>query len=170
MKILYKTWGWVFIRPLRWFTHRIMCASFGPRLLPERNQLWPHYGPCFYAPNLHWWLLYKTFGKFSLWLHWDAWRVFCDWTGGYRRTYPWPARAVHLIGKTLSYPYNGGACYHCASEHGDPVELSDDDTGKYFKLTDSGTESTPDGTNHWFKGITTCPKCGYQQEYGDGSL
>lgn len=172
MKIIYQLRGWALIRPIRWFTRKISMASFGLTVKFEKD---PYYHPEFSRskykwPNLHWWILYKTVGKFSLWLRWDAWRVFCNWEGGWRRTFPWPAAVVYKIGKTLSYPYHGGECYHCASDAGDPIELSEDETGKYFTLTDSGTSSTPDGIDHWFRGITTCCKCGYKQEYGDGSL
>jgi hypothetical protein len=119
-------------------------------------------------PNPHQWLLYQTVGKFFIWLKWDGWRPFCDWTGGYRRTYPLIARILHKIGKTMSYSFHGGECYHCAWDDGDPGVLSESD--EHFKVIETGTSSTPDGTDHWFRGIATCPRCGYESEYGDGSL
>jgi hypothetical protein len=170
-RLLYSFYGWVFIRPIRLFFWKVASASFGPRWLPRKNKMYPHYGSMFDWPNFHWWALYKTVGKFCLWLYWDGWRPFCDWTGGYRRTYPWIARFIKAIGETTAgQAFYGGRCYHCNSTDGNPLDLSEDETGKYFTLTASGSEGTPDGTNHWFQGITTCPKCGYKQEYSDGSL
>lgn len=165
-KLFFKLYGWVFIRPIRWFFGQ-MVRNTSLRLLPEKDDCWG----CWRMPNMHWWALYKTVFKFYKWLYWDAWRVFCDWTGGYRRTYPLIARIIYKIGATTSgYSISGGQCYHCGSEHGNPTELSDDDTGKYFKLLATWTVGTLDGTDHRFRGITTCPICGYKQEYEDGSL
>lgn len=164
MKTFWNIFGWIVIRPIRKIMWWATKGSFGLRLWPKKE--WGEWK----LPNLHYWVLYKTLGNFSTWLYWDAWRVFCDWTGGFRRTYPWPAKLVHSIGKTLAWCFYGGSCYHCGSFENDPSSLSEDETGTSFKLTDSGTSQTYDGTDHWFRGITTCQKCGYQQEYGDSSL
>lgn len=164
-KFLYKSRGWIFIRPLRWFMWKISASSFGIRWKPERS-----WDGSWRMPNIHWWIMYKTVGKFFLWLKWDAWRVFCNWEGGWRRTFPLPARIIHRIGTVACYSFYGGTCYHCGSVDGEKSGLSEDETGRFFKLTDSGTSYTPDGTDHWFRGITTCPRCGYQGEYGDSSL
>jgi len=168
MKLFYKTIGWIFIRPVRWFFRNMATACY-PRWLPRKNSMYPYYGLKYSMPNIHWYVLYKTVFKFFSWLNWDAWRVFCNWEGGWRRTYPLPARIVHWIGQsTAGYAANGGRCYHCNSEDGNPGDLVEDE--KYFTVTDSGSNATMDGTDHWFKGIATCPKCGHKSEYGDSSL
>lgn len=170
-KQFYWLFGWIIIRPIRWFFFRQISASFGARWWFEKNDMWPYYGKKYRAPNFHWWILYKTIFNFFCWLDNEAWRPFCDWTGGWRRTYPFIAKVIHKIGKiTTGATIYGMQCYHCASDAGCQVELSDDETGKYFKLTDSWTEGTENGTDYRFRGITTCPKCGYQAEYEDGSL
>jgi hypothetical protein len=155
-------YGWMFIRPLRWMSRQSVRGSFGLRLKPEKS--WDGWR----GPNLHLWLWYKTYGKFFLWMEGYAWRNFCDWTGGSRRTYPLIARVIHKVGRTMSYGLRGGECFHCASEAGDQVELASGD--EHFKCIDSWTCSTQDGTDHRFRGITTCPRCGHQAEYEDGSL
>jgi len=143
-----------------------MVRAAYPRWKIEKHE---YFGWTF--PNIHWWLLYLTVFRFFKWLNYDAWRPFCDWTGGYRRTFPFMARIIHRIGATTSgYAIGGGQCFHCGSEEGDQVELSQDDTGKYFKLERSWSEGTMDGTDHRFCGITICPKCGYEDHYEDGSL
>jgi len=38
------------------------------------------------------------------------------------------------------------------------------------ELEEAWTEGTQEGTDHRFRGITTCPKCGFKAEYEDGSL
>ena len=167
MRWLFYIYGWIFVRPRRWlFWKMISNGSFGIRWFPYKYEYWG-----WRYPNVHWWILYKTIFKFFSWLFLEGWRPFCDWTGGYRRTYPWMARFIHWIGRTTA----GNAiyyqeCYHCGFEAGDPVYLSEDETGTTFILTDCGTSCTPDGTDHWFNGITICPKCGFKQEYSDGSL
>jgi len=164
MKAFYVAFGWVFVRPIRFAFNRMICASCGPRWLPEKHDYlgWE-------MPNLHWWILYKTVFRFFKWLHYDAWRVFCDWTGGHRRTFPLIARVIKWIGSTTAgFAISGGRCFHCGSEEGDPLELSESESS--FELIDCGSSSTMDGTDHWFRGITTCPKCGYRSEYSDGSL
>ena len=165
MKKLRWLYGWIFVRPRRWFFWKMICASC-PQWKIEKH---PYYGWSF--PNIHWHVLYKTVFKFFKWLYWDAWRPFCDWTGGYRRTYPLIARIIHRIGATTAgYAISGGECYHCASENGDQLELSDDESGKTFKLERAWTSATQDGTDHRFCGTTICPDCGYEQYYEDGSL
>lgn len=163
-EMAFKTYGWVVIRPLRWFFWKMACNTT-LYILPKRD----FFG--WLLPNIHWWALYKTVFKLFEWINYEAWRPFCDWTGGYRQTYPFIARVIHNIGKTTAgYAISGGQCYHCGSEEGCPVELSDDDTGEQFQLLETWTSSTPDGIDYRFRGITICPKCGYKQEYEDGSL
>lgn len=166
MTFIYQLRGWLLIKPLRWAFHRMICTSYGFRIVPRKDEFWG-----WQMPNIHWWILYKTVFRFFLWLDLEAWRYFCDWTGGWRQTYPLIARIIHKVGKsTAGYVISGGECYHCAADEGCQVELSQDETGKAFKLIESWSEGTQDGTDHRFRGITTCPKCGYQSEYEDGSL
>lgn len=169
MMNIYVIRGWIFVRPIRWFTRKVSSGTY-LRLWPKKCE---YYHPEFYPykydmPNLHWWALDKTFGRFTRWIYWEWWRPFCDWTGGWRRTYPPIASFIHEVGRFLTYPYYGGACYHCAAVDADPSELTESD--ETFQLTDSGTSYTPEGTDHWFRGITTCPHCGYKSEFGDSSL
>jgi len=163
-RVFWYYFGWVIIRPLRKLSHWTAKGSFGLRILPKKS-FWG-----WQLPNIHYWILYKTLGKFFLWLKWDGWRPFCDWTGGYRRSYPLIARIIHKIGTTMSWGFHGGECYHCANEEGDQVNLADDDTGTTFKLLEAWDSATENGTDHRFKGITICPYCGYEDEYEDGSL
>lgn len=164
-KTFFCIYGWIVIRPIRWLFWKMACNT-SLRLLPERD--WDNR---WRLPNIHWWILYKTVFKFFKWIYYDAWRPFCDWTGGYRRSYPLIARIIHTIGKTTAgFTISGGQCYHCGSEEGCPVDLSCDDTGKYFKLLETWKVSTMDGVDYRFRGITICPKCGYEEEYEDGSL
>lgn len=164
MKIAFKTYGWIAIRPTRWFFLKMVCNT-SLTVMPKRDLFgWR-------SPNIHWWLMYKTVFKFFSWLNYEAWRPFCDWTGGFRRSYPLAARIIHKIGKTTAgYAISGGQCHHCGSEEGCQVALSEDDTGERFKLVETWETSTPDGTDYCFRGITICPKCGYEAEYEDGSL
>lgn len=166
-RLFYITYGWIVIRPIRWFFWKMIAnGSFGLKLIPRKNERWERWE----WPNLHWWILYITVFRFFNWVNWDAWRVFCNWGGGYRRSYPWIARLIHSIGKTTAgFAIRGGQCFHCGSEDGCPVELSQEE-GPYFELKKTWSVGTMDGTDHRFYGITTCPKCGYQQEYEDGSL
>lgn len=157
-RCFWNIYGWIFIQPLRWFTSNIARASCGIRWLPEKNIYHGGYN----WPNPHWRLLYKTVWPMFKWLNWNALHKF--------KKLPWLANVLHKIGKTFAFSFYGMECFHCASDDGCPVELSCDETGKYFKMTRSGVSSTDLGTDYWFEGITTCPKCGYQQEYGDSSL
>ncbi|MFA5300087.1 MAG: hypothetical protein WC389_18020 [Lutibacter sp.] len=165
MKILRYIYGWILVRPRRWFFRNMICAAYPQwKIKKEYDGRWS-------MPNIHWHILYMTIFKFFKWLYYDGWRPFCDWTGGYRRTFPLIARIIHKIGQTTSgYTISSGECFHCGSDAGDQFELSEDETGKYFKLIDYGTSYTPDGTDHWFRGITICPKCGHKEEYSDSSL
>lgn len=164
MKWLFILRGYIFIRPIRWLFWRMVWAA-NLRLLPKRD-----WDGTWIFPNLHWWLLYKTVFRFCKWLDWEAWRPFCDWSKGYRSSYPLIARLVHSVGAaTAGYAISGGACYHCASTEGDPVLLSESEN-KYFKIVNSGVTSTPDGVDHWFEAETICPKCGWTDYYSDGSL
>lgn len=171
MKLIYQIRGWVLIRPLRVLSRACVKGSFGLRLKIRRNEFYiPGYNGRYEWPNLHYWLLYKTVGKFSTWLYFNGWRFLCDWTGGYRRTYPLPARILHKIGQTLSYGFYGNECFHCAADEGDPGNISEEPNSIYFELTESGSNATEDGTDHWYRGITTCPKCGYKDTFSDSSL
>lgn len=176
MTTFFYWYGWLFVRPRRWFFWKMIDeGSFGIRWMPKRNEWWTSETSEFYRkymwPNLHWWLLYWTIFKFCKWLYWDGWRPFCDWTGGFRRTYPWIARAIHKFGQTTAgYAISGGECFHCGSDDGDQVDLSEDETGTNFILEETWSVGTQEGTDHRFRGITICPKCGYRAEYEDGSL
>jgi hypothetical protein len=142
-------------------------GSFDIRWWPEYDEIWEKWK----LPNIHWWILYNTIFKFFKWLYYEAWRVFCDWTGGYRRTFPLIARIIQRIGSTTAgYVIIGGECYHCASREGCQYDLSEDETGENFKLINTWTVGTEYGTDYRFCGITICPKCGHQSEYEDGSL
>jgi hypothetical protein len=157
--------GYLFVRPRRWFFHKLICNCY-PHWLPRKDDY------CGWRmPNIHWWLLYRTAFKFCKWLHYDAWRPFCDWTGGWRRSFPWPARLIKRIGDTTAgYAISGGECYHCGSPEGNQVDLSDDETGTVFKLESTWSVGTQEGTDHRFCGTTICPMCGYEAYYEDGSL
>lgn len=165
MKHIHFVLGWIFVRPRRWFFWKMSCASFGVRVLPTHDE---YFG--WKAPNIHWWILYKTLFNFFYWLDTDAWRYFCKW-GNVRLTYPLIARVIHKIGKTtVGYAVHGGECFHCGSEEGNPVYLSDDESGKTFVLKETWSVPTPDGTDYCFAGTTICPKCGYESYYQDSSL
>ncbi len=160
--------GFIFVRPRRWFFWKmIACGSFGLQLIPRYDECLRRWR----FPNIHWWILYQTIFGFCTWLHYDGWRPFCDWTGGYRRSFPWIARAIKKIGTTTAgFAISGGECFHCGSEKGNQVDLADDETGETFKLERAWTVSTPDGTDYRFCGTTICPVCGYEGYYEDGSL
>ena len=166
IKRLRYAYGWAFVRPRRWAFSR-MVWSYRPIWWFRRHE-WSGLE----WPNIHWWILYCTVFRFCEWLHWRAWHAFCRHDErGYVKPIPLVAKVLRRIGETTSgWAVSGGECFHCASRDGNPVELSDDDTGTTFILEDSGTCSTDMGTDHWFRGTTICPKCGYRQEYGDGSL
>lgn len=159
--------GWVFVRPIRWLFHRMTGGCY--------LQKWPTkaFDGHWCMPNYHWWLLYCTVFRFFNWLSDDAWRPFCAWSGpgGSRSSFPLSARIIHKIGRTTAgYAISGGACFHCASEDGDPVELSEDETGRTFRLEKSWSVATMDGTDYRFCGTTVCPACAYESHYEDGSL
>lgn len=160
--------GWIFVRPRRWFFSRmVMRGSHVIQWLPMRDDCWN----CWILPNIHWWMLDRTIFQFFKWLHYEAWRPFCDWTGGYRRTMPWIARAIKRIGDTTAgYAIHGGECFHCGHPEGCQVELSEDGTGVFFKLEKTWVEGTQNGTDYRFRGKTICPMCGYGATYEDGSL
>jgi hypothetical protein len=140
-------YGWVFIRPLRWLSHKAIMGSFGIRWLPEKS--WDGWR----MPNLHLWFWYKTYGKFACWLKNDAWRPFCDWTGGWRKTFPLHARIIKKIGEALVWHFHGYQCYHCSHDAGSQGDLSEDETGATFKLLETGTSATENGTDHWFRAV-----------------
>lgn len=175
MKIIWYIYGWIFVRPRRWFFGKMLWkGSFGLRLWFKRNEYWCKDFDSFCDkwkwPNLHWWILYKTVFNFCSWLYWDGWRPFCKW-GNVRLTYPPIARMLHCFGlATAGYHISGMQCFHCGSPKGCQVDLSEDDTGKTFILEKSWSISTQDGTDHRFCGTTICPVCGYKQYYEDGSL
>lgn len=157
--------SWLTVRPRRWFFHKLSCASFGARWWFKREFFgWVY-------PNIHWWLLYQTVWRFLRWFNDDAWRYFCTWENGWLKKKPLIAKIIHRIGETtVGERSHGGECYHCASKEGCQVELSEDETGKFFVLEKSWSEGTMDGTDHRFCGTTICPKCGYKSYYEDGSL
>ncbi len=160
-------YGWLFIRPRRWVFNKMGWASTGLRWKPEKdwNNKW-------IWPNPHWWILYKTVYKFCKWLEWDGWRPFAVWGEHRLKKHTFISKFLKWIGETTTgYYYR--ECYHCAAKGCAPVELSngEPENEDYFILKDSGSSYIPgEGTDHWFHGITICPKCGYRQEYGDGSL
>jgi hypothetical protein len=143
-----------------------MITNTSPMWLPEWNDCWGRYD----WPNIHWWILYKTVFKFFKWLNYDAWRPFCKW-GRIRLTFPLIARIIQRIGQTTAgYAISGGECFHCSSEKGAPVDLSNDETGIKFILEREWSEGTENGTDYRFCGTTICPVCGYKRYYEDGSL
>lgn len=157
--------GWFFVRPRRWLFWR-MVGSCYVRWLPEHDD---YFG--WKMPNVHWWILYITVFKFFCWLHYDAWRPLCTWKDGWLHHTPCYAEWIQRIGQTTAgSAISGGECFHCASKDGNQVDLADDETGMTFILTDSGTTGTQDGTDHWFCGITICPRCGFRSDYRDSSL
>lgn len=174
--------AWLTVRPRRWFFWRCIAkGSFGVRWIPTRREEWDKYHPrhererteleMIEWPNVHWVFAYHTVFAFFKWLYWDGWRPLCRWGPRCRETFPWYARLVRKIGQTTAgAAISGGECYHCGSDHGCPVNLADDETGTTFILEETGTSATADGTDHWFRGTTICPKCGYCQEYSDSSL
>jgi hypothetical protein len=165
MKRLRYLLAWILVRPRRWFFRRMVWSCY-LRVLPRRES-WGEWS----LPNVHWWLLYKTVFRFFKWLHYDAWRPFCDWNGGIRQTMPWPARLIKRIGGTTAgEAISGWECYHCAAVEGCQLKLSEDETGRFFKDVKSWTSATMDGTDHRFSGTTVCPKCGYENYFEDGSL
>ena len=164
-KVFY-TYGWIFVRPRRWFFWR-MVGSCYLIILPKK-------GVCndIRWPNIHWWLLYKTVFRFFRWLNYDAWRPFCKWDKHrYLSSQPLIARIIQRIGQTTAgYAIHGLECHHCGSEKGDPIDLSSDNDENTFILEKTWTTATEDGTDHRFCGTTICPVCGYQSYYEDGSL
>lgn len=167
MPNIFKIYGYIFVRPRRWFFRKMFGGSY-LRILPKRED---YFG--WRMPNIHWWILYRTIFRLFKWMYWDAWRKLCTYENGWLKHKPFIAKIIHRVGSTTAgFAISGGECFHCSSVDGNPVYLSDPDyeNGEYFELTESGVSSTQEGTDHWFKGITTCPRCGYKQEYGDGSL
>lgn len=174
--------AWLTVRPRRWFFRNCIAhGSYGARWIPRRREAWDnfHWGKgrerkpweMIEWPNLHWWIAYKTIFAFFRWLYWDGWRPLCKWGQRSLETIPRYAQLVKKIGQTTAgAAINGGECYHCASDEGDPVDLCADETGATFILEATGTSATMDGTDHWFRGTTICPKCGFRQGYSDGSL
>ena len=143
----------------------MLLGSFGLRLMPEKHEWrgWEY-------PNLHWWILYHTVFNFCCWLNYDAWRPLCKWDRVLIHK-PLIAKIIHRIGQTTAgFVIGGGECFHCGSPEGCQVELSNDESGQFFKLKDTWSVGTMDGTDHRFSGTTICPKCGYQGYYEDGSL
>lgn len=171
IRLIYVLRGWILIRPIRIITRMGVRGSFGLRLKIRKNEfhIKGHNGR-YEWPNLHHWLIYKTVGKLSTWLYLQGWRPLCRWGKRGRETYPLAARIVHKIGQTLAYPYYGNECFHCAADAGDPGNITDDLNSKYVEIIASGSDATEDGTNHWFRCETTCPKCGYKDTFSDSSL
>jgi len=158
------------VRPIRWFFWKMIAkGSFGIRLKPEKHEFFG----CWQLPNVHWVILYKTVFKFFCWLYYEAWRPFCDWTGGWRQSYPPIARFIHWIGaSTAGYAVSGSRCYHCNSEEGCQTHICDEYENNPFLISRVKTwsQATMDGTDYRFSCTTKCPKCGYKSTYEDGSL
>lgn len=157
--------SWVLVRPRRWFFQR-MAWNGDLRLRWKKSWdgrwIWP---------NPHWWTLHWSVFAFCRWLCYDAWRPLSKWGDRGLVHKPWYAAAVQRIGQTTAgYAISGYECFHCASPQGCQVDLSDDETGTVFRLLETWSVDTADGTDYRFRGITTCPKCGYEAEYEDGSL
>jgi len=156
--------GWAFVRPRRWLFRKMVFNSY---LELRFRRLWQD-GPIIW-PNPHWWILYKTVFKFFKWLDWEAWRPLCTWEKNGLKHKPILARIIHRIGETTAgEAIGGGECFHCASKDGCQVWLADSD--ETFELIRSWQVGTQDGTDYRTHGITTCPKCGFKDEYEDGSL
>ena len=157
-------YGWLIVRPRRWFFGNMGRAAY-IRWLPTKE--W--YG--WRWPNVHWHILYLTIFRFCKWLYWDGWRPFAVWGPRMLERHTWLSFAIKALGRTTAGAHLMDVeCYHCGSPEGSQVDLADDETGMTFILTNSGVSSTPEGVDHWFEGITICPKCGYRDNYGDGSL
>lgn len=166
MKKFFYLYGWIFVRPRRWFFWKMVCET-NLHLLPKKDGTFGYYQ----MPNIHWWLLYKTVYRFCSWLNWEAWRVFCKHEKGWLKHKPLIAKIIHRIGQTTAgFASSGGECFHCSSKRGCPVELSNDETGTNFILERTWTEGSEDGTDYRFCGTTICPVCGYRRYYEDGSL
>lgn len=177
------------VRPRRWFFWKCIAEGsfcnhrWGWRWLPRRREEWDCYHPGYDRkrtewemiewPNIHWVFAYLTVFAFFRWLRWDAWRPLCRWEGpgGSRSSFPWYARLVMWIGETTAgQACHSSECWHCAAPNCDPCSLSEDTTGYTFILMETGSTATLDGTDHWFRGISICPRCGHREDYGDGSL
>jgi hypothetical protein len=157
--------GFIFVRPRRWLFRNMVRST---KIRWGFDRTWDNR---ILMPNIHWWILYKTVFNFFKWLDYDAWRPLCKWGDRYRLTYPWYAHLIQRIGETTAgYAISGFECFHCGSPDGCQVELSNDESGEFFTLLDTWTDSTQDGIDYRFKGITICPKCGYRSEYECGSL
>ena len=157
--------SWITVRPRRWLFGRMVWNS---TLHLRCKKDWD--GVLIW-PNLHWWILYHILFRFFDWLYDDAWRYLCKWDERSLIHEPWYAAAIRRIGQTTAgYAVSGYECFHCASRDGCQVELSNDDTGARFRVLETWSVATMDGTDHRFRGITICPKCGYENEYEDGSL
>jgi hypothetical protein len=163
--VLWKVYGWLVYRPIRRFFSEMLAASLGPRWWFKRVEWDESY---LLWPNVHWWFLYKTVFRFFKWMYWDAWRKLCKWDRVLKHK-PWYASFIHWIGSyTAGAVISGGRCTHCGRKAGDKVELSD--TKEYFRLVDSWSVGTMDGTDHRFFGYTCCPCCHHVASYEDGSL
>lgn len=166
LKKFWYAYGLIIVRPRRWF-FRNMIRNDRLQLLPKYNEYWERWS----WPNIHWWILHETIFEFCHWLAWDGWRPFCDWTGGYRRTFPWIARIIKRIGETTAGVHCFSCeCWHCGAEDCDQTTLAGDETDTTFILEETWSEGTQEGTDHRFRGITICPRCGYRAGYEDGSL
>lgn len=162
--------AFITVRPVRKLFWK-MIANTELRLIPKERE----WDGSWRLPNVHWWILYKTVFSFFKWVHRDAWRPFCDWTGGWRQTFPPIARIVKWFGdSTAGYAISGGRCFHCNHEDGCQVSISDygDSSGysPFVRNVESWSVGTMDGTDYRFSCTTVCPKCGFKSEYEDGSL
>ena len=164
MKRLWHIYGWLFVRPRRWFFGK-MIRSWFPVWYPKK-EAWG-----WVIPNIHWWILYHTVYEFFSWLEQRAWKYFCTYKNGWLKHEPTIAKIIHRIGGTTAgYASHGGECFHCSSKKGCQLELSDDETGSLFILEREWTIGTEDGTDYRFCGTTICPICGFRRYFEDGSL
>lgn len=166
MQTLFWIYGWLFVRPRRWlFFHMVWNDRLNWKVIKNyyyRDKLLARIK----WPNLHWWLLRVIIFEPLKWLYWDGWRKFG------KNPYRGLGGLAKRIGQTTAgFAIGGGECYHCGSEHGDPVELSSEEgeAAGYFELTRTWELFCGEYTDYRFCGITTCPRCGYQQYYEDGS-
>jgi len=173
MKMIFYIYGWIFVRPRRWLFNEMHWASVGLnwKIIPN----YYYRGNWFSRikwPNPHWYFLYKTVYTFFRWLSWDAWTPIARWENRKFGRRLFLSKIIKRIGETTARYQVYTECYHCAWPDGNPTELSDQDGkfgGDYFKLEKTWEVFTGEYTDYRFRGITTCPRCGYQQEYEDGS-
>lgn len=137
-------YGWIFVRPRRWFFHRMVCE------IPSRWR-------CF---NIHWWILYKTVFRLFSWMYWSGGSIFATQKKGFLIRKSLLGRILERIGETtVGYEITGcSECFHCGSLSGSQIELASTLNARLegFILG---------GTNYQFWGIMVCPACGFKNSY-----